>query len=181
MTINISASGIAITAIVATITLFSELLPAQARVPQGVYYAPDIGKNIYVGPSPWTSQNGKDIWCDVPISIANKAARRFGDGGRKTKTSIEAEGAAYFGGSCDAAWFRFPLQQGIYFSKDFQNGTDMYVWQQAGKWTYCNVTNPDQSEAARRKFGFRGNMFKEDLEFSGASYWSQACSDNMFN
>ena len=57
----------------------------------------------------------------------------------------------------------------------------MYVWQQAGKWTYCNVTNPDQSAAARRKFGFRGNVLKQDLEFSGASYWSQACSDNMFN
>ena len=181
MPIKISVSGIAITAIVTTITLFSELLPAQARVPQGVYYAPDIGKNIYVGSSPWISQSGQDTWCDVPIGVANRAARRFGDRGRKSKASIEAEGATYFGASCDTAWFRFPLQQGVYFSKDFQNGTDMYVWQQAGKWTYCNVTNPDQSAAARRKFGFRGNVLKQDLEFSGASYWSQACGNDMFN
>ncbi len=99
MTIKISVSGIAITAIVTTITLFSELLPAQARVPQGVYYATDIGKNIYVGSSPWSSQSGQDIWCDIPISLANRAARRSGDGGRKSKASIEAEGAAYFGAS----------------------------------------------------------------------------------
>ena len=180
MTLKTSVSGVVITAI-ATITLFSELLPAQARIPQGVYNAPDIGKNIYVGPSPWSSQSGQDIWCDVPRNMVSRAQRRFGDGGTKSKASIEARGAVYFGGSCDTAWFRFPLQQGVYFSKDFQNGTDMYVWQQAGKWTYCNVTNPDQSTAARRKFGFQEDMLKEDLEFSGANYWSQACGNDMFN